>query len=165
MQDPKTSVMTIEIISTIGNVVFITPEILERLGFTRDICGTHPFVVLDVKCRDGFTECLVVPLTTKGSRHSAVRLPDEFLRGTIFASLTYDTGSWTPGGATAAACGSTRASERMPHRDREKIRWQFLLGRCPPGLLPLRPKMPSVRPSGSVLSWWQLPARSAWSAV
>jgi len=74
--------MNIDIISTIGNVIFFTPEKLEPFNFALDICGTHPFVTLDVACRDGFTECLVVPLTTKGSRHSAVRIPDEFLRGT-----------------------------------------------------------------------------------
>lgn len=74
--------MTIDIISTIGNVIFITPEILDGLDFAQDICDTHPFVTLDKRCRGGFTECLVVPLTTKGSRHSAVRIPNEFLRGT-----------------------------------------------------------------------------------
>jgi|688.fasta_scaffold1368324_1 hypothetical protein len=74
--------MTIDIISTIGNVIFFKPETLVRLGSPQDICGTHPFVVLDVACRDGFNVCLVVPLTTKGSRHSAVRIPDEFLCGT-----------------------------------------------------------------------------------
>ena len=82
MHDPKTQAMTIEIIATIGNVIFVSPETLEHLGYACDIRGVHPFVVLDIECWDGFTECLVVPLTTKGSRWSAVRVPDEFLRGT-----------------------------------------------------------------------------------
>jgi hypothetical protein len=81
--------MTIDIISTIGNVIFITPEKLELEDFTQHIRGDHPFVVLDVACRDGFNVCLVVPLTTKGSRHSAVRIPDDFLGGTdAFRSRT-----------------------------------------------------------------------------
>lgn len=81
-QDTKTEIMTIDTISTIGNVIFTSPEILSGLGFDLDIRGTHPFVVLDRAYRDGFTQCLVVPLTTKGSRWSSVRIPDEFLRGT-----------------------------------------------------------------------------------
>jgi hypothetical protein len=101
--------MTIDTISTVGNIIFFTPEILKRLGFPQDICWTHPFVVLCVECRDGFTWCLVVPLSSKGSRRGAVRIPDEFLRGTDAfrsrASYVYDMryAQWIPAWALLEA--------------------------------------------------------------
>jgi hypothetical protein len=134
--------MTIDNITTIGNVIFITPETLERHGFPRDICGTHPFVVLDVTCRDRSNECLAVsnewclavPLTTKGSRHSAVRIPDEFLRGTDAfrsrASYVYSVwyARWIPAWALLEATApSPAARHNGNHLTAEGVR--FVLDR------------------------------------
>jgi hypothetical protein len=81
--------MNINTLSTVGNVAFLSPETLEDYGFPCDIQGVHPFLVLDAVVRDGHTHSLVVPLTTKGSRWTSVRIPDEFLRGTVlFCSRT-----------------------------------------------------------------------------
>jgi hypothetical protein len=74
--------MSIGAIAIVGNVLYLSPEALEEHGFIRDIRGPHPFVVLRVETNSEFTYCLMVPLTTKGSRNDAIPISRELRRGT-----------------------------------------------------------------------------------
>jgi hypothetical protein len=74
--------MTIDDVSRPGNIIFLDPNRLRAEGFGCPICGNHPFAVLQSEHARGETWCLVVPMTSKGSRSTAIRIPPAMLNGT-----------------------------------------------------------------------------------
>ncbi len=81
-KDPKTPVMTLNDLSTPGNIIFLDPRKLEEHGYLQQIRGVHPYLVIDAVSPCGQTVSHVIPLTSKGSRAGAVSVPAEFRRGT-----------------------------------------------------------------------------------
>ncbi len=74
--------MTIDDVSRPGNIIFVDPNRLRADDYGCPICGVHPFAVLQNEHVRGETWCLVVPMTSKGSRLTAIRLPPAMLSGT-----------------------------------------------------------------------------------
>lgn len=74
--------MSLDDVSQPGNIIFLDPNHLRAEQFGCPIHGVHPFAVLQSEQVQGETWCLLVPLTSKGSQATAVRIPTAMLCGT-----------------------------------------------------------------------------------
>lgn len=73
--------MTLDDFSKSGTIVWLCPKLLAEFGYSQPIIGVHPYLVFEVAAKDGMTQSRVIPLSSKGSRADAVRIPTEYLRG------------------------------------------------------------------------------------